>query len=582
MGKFIASPYQAENKQVPQVQGGAPAGPLGTTYEIVSPESGVKSSKALESLKERFEMQDIFRRILNDRKFGKNKKTPRINFCMRYPVQGSTVVDLVHQEGRPHGSYRNLQVCGSASGCPICAGKISRGRADEINKACDLWLACTYGTFLMVSLTIPHYRYQSLHEVRERFMAARRNLKRQKSMKGKPEILGWDQFCTKYGIRHMIYAADFTWSARNGHHVHSHDLWFVQNKLTDEQIADLNRDLTAMWVYQCEKKSVGVVRNEKQALDMIRHSVDVQEAKTAAEYIAKFGEDTFEKNREALIGSWSAVDEVTQNHIKRGSADRLGDFHFTPWDFARVIKKYPMLYEKYGALLREYVDEMRGRRMISWSKGSKEFFTLPEVEDEDLVTLDDAEAELVYRLHKEEFKVVRDQGKRAELAILAAHRDPIKIQKYIEELRNGQAKIRGQKKGSHHGIEEGTPPGSAGRNYIQRIWGTGGYNEGSISRKKETEVINATDSQGAGVERTGHSEKDKSRGTLPGAGGVDHGRGAASPGGEHGHTEKHPVTGGEACGNPGLCGDQKRHRWENLCLFEGSVNGNLHKCSETY
>jgi hypothetical protein len=387
---------------------------------------------SLVSFLERWKIQDVFRRIANDSFFNPDLKNldfkhlPRISHCLRTPIGGD--VHLMLSPGRQAGHYQKLQTCGSAYGCPLCAAKITQYRADEINFAAEKWMSTPGHCMLMITFTLPHYGHQRFKEIRENFMKVRRRFKNHKIEKCS-EITPFFLLRNEFNFDHDITAMDFTFSMSNGWHVHSHDLYFCSQTLDDSQIQKLNSQIIDAWVSSCDK--CGIQISEKSLRYMFQHSVKVQLAKTPADYIAKFGSEVYERNREMFQGSWGAAEELSKSHLKTGKSNSL-----TPWDLARIILLCEgdfNVYRYFGRILNDYVEGMRRKQMIFWSKGSKQFFGLLEKSDDEIVKETNDYARLIAVLDKSDWHIILKNKLRGSVAALAGTHNQEQIKIWIRQ-----------------------------------------------------------------------------------------------------------------------------------------------------
>jgi len=387
---------------------------------------------SLVSFLERWKIQDIFRRIANDFFFNPHRKNldfkdlPRISHCLRTPIGGN--VHLMLSPGRQVGHYQKLQTCGSAYGCPLCAAKITQYRADEINLAAEKWMSIPGHSMLMITFTLPHYGHQRFKEIRENFQKVRRRFKEQRFLKYS-ELIPFSAIRENLHLDHDITAMDFTFSKNNGWHVHSHDLYFCSQSLNDSQIKKLNSQIIDAWVSSCDKSGIQI--SEKSLHYMFQHSVKVQRATTPAEYIAKFGSDVYERNREMFQGGWGAAEELSKSHLKTGRSNSL-----TPWDLARIILMCNgdfSVYRYFGRILNDFVEGMRRKQMIFWSKGSKQFFGLLEKSDDEIVKENNDYARLIAVLDKSDWQIVLKNKLRGSLATLAGTHDQEQIKTWIRQ-----------------------------------------------------------------------------------------------------------------------------------------------------
>lgn len=355
----------------------------------------------------------------------KNKYTPRIEMCnkasLRTGDDESKAGDIHMYTDDEHGNvhYSGLLQCGSVWTCAVCAAKVADLRVKEINEGFLNWVDIGKAegknhTQLMVTFTIPHYSKHSISELRENFMKARRMLKKQDPLKRNPAFMPYKKIKENFGIQGVLSAIEVTWSPSNGWHPHSHDVFFIDHQITDDELFELESRLVTAWIYACNRAGVDITPTQEKNMRKVittlkgeRHethhiSVSVRRATTAEEYIAKFGKDVFNTHKELLNPSWGAAKELTLSHIKNNTTNGNRSKGYTPWDFLRYIRVFSKTadarktYLKYGRLFAEYVKAFKGCSQLFWSKGFKTKLGLTSKTDIQMLT--DSEIECINEL----------------------------------------------------------------------------------------------------------------------------------------------------------------------------------------
>ncbi len=274
--------------------------------------------------------------------------TPRVAGCGRKRIAFEVEVVRTKVKRQAGGTYQHayfvgISRCGSVWECPVCALQIRAERAEELKYAVEQWGA---DAVAMLSLTVRHGLGDDLRAVRQGISHSFGRL-----INGAP----WKRFCRKLGIQHHVRAIEVTHGA-NGWHPHLHILFFLETKLTDEEQAEASAWLQKRWA-ACVQRALGgaFVPNE--------HGVDIRSAKRA-DYLAKF--------------SFELTDPGTKK--ARGK-------NRTPLQIAASAAS-----GNDEALWRSYCEGMRGAKMLTWSRGLREFVGLgAERENEELVIAEEAE-----------------------------------------------------------------------------------------------------------------------------------------------------------------------------------------------
>ncbi|MCP4763462.1 MAG: hypothetical protein GY870_16940 [archaeon] len=389
---------------------------------------------------QRWDLQDVSRSVHLDQDFmteqekiilkDLNKLPHRVTHC--FHTSRSDHVKLMKNPSKKTANYGNLQICGSVWACPVCATKITEERRRELEEACEIWVKknINNNNMLMVTFTLPHNAGQKLSEVRSAFMDARRAMKGQKKLKRTPDFIPYRSLIEDFGIFGTVTGLEVTYG-QNGWHVHSHDLFFITKNLCPEEIQDLKYKLGAAWLRALKK----IKYNIKDESAIMNHAVKVDQAKTPADYISKFGQIVYDEKKDSLSSSWGATHELTKSHVKKGKKGGL-----TPWDFLRLIKDSdsPKFKKFYSRLFREYTREFHGRRQLFFSKGFKKDLDLSEKTDQEIAEETDNEAVLLGRFLKSEWNVVTRNKLRAKVRIMGADKTFAEILTYLNNYEKGK------------------------------------------------------------------------------------------------------------------------------------------------
>jgi hypothetical protein len=199
----------------------------------------------------------------------------RVAFCLRR-LQASTV-DVLYAPQQQAAHYGGLMVCGSVWMCPLCAAKISERRRLELEQAIACCIA-NGGAVYLATYTIAHKRYDTLEELLEAFLAARKRARQGRAAQRLRET---------FGIIGTVSVREVTWSEQNGWHPHCHELVFFSGEVDADAYAQA---VSAQWQRSAEHEG----------LNMNEHGFQLARTYGAvADYVAKFG-------REPLRAPWGA------------------------------------------------------------------------------------------------------------------------------------------------------------------------------------------------------------------------------------------------------------------------------------
>jgi hypothetical protein len=282
----------------------------------------------------------------------------RTCFCGRGVRSGQAAVSVMVTNGGK-ARYKGLTSCGDVWACPSCAAKIAGERRKELERAMVAAHLKGLQGYLL-TLTFPHDFGMALAGLGEAFAKALQGFQNSRAFKG---------FVARHGSIGRVKGLEVKHGA-NGWHPHVHVLVFARPGLL-EDVRGLDA-LRAEWVKHLLKRGLGA---PEQRSDMIAHALDLRGGDDAAAYIAKYGHDE----------RWGLSSEMTSGLHKVGT-DAQG--HHTPFQLAALAGQGEAWA---GALFREYVQAMKGRRALTWTKGLRRALLDSEDEatDEALAALDE-------------------------------------------------------------------------------------------------------------------------------------------------------------------------------------------------
>lgn len=292
----------------------------------------------------------------------------------------SYFVRLHHNREFNAASYSGLVTCGSVWACPVCAAKIQERRRAEIQQGIDAMTGRGF-VAVMVTLTFPHYAFQTLADLLTRQADAFRRLRKGKA---------WDALKSSTGFAGLIRSLEVVHGA-NGWHPHTHEIWFLRAGVDP---LDLRSRIVRLWASACQRAGLLEGSTPAQEPAFYAHAVDVRAEVTASDYLAKQDDSR----------TWGMADEVARATSKNGRAKGVHPHHF-------LVRRAP------GDALRyiEYCKAMKSRRQVFWSPGLKALCGVGEVSDEVLADQPEVGAELLALIPAPAWRVVIANDARCEL-----------------------------------------------------------------------------------------------------------------------------------------------------------------------
>ena len=394
---------------------------LGTNWEIAAPPPGSDRNDLSFFRMRKWARHAVYRDLI---------KTKAANFCHRALVplrlpDGKMInrnfVDVWKNKQENFG-YGGLITCGSVWNCPVDAPKIAIHRRSELSEA--LKVAEVQGlNVLHMTQTAPHHLGESLKDLLEKMVCARRLMLHRKP---------WKRLETAIGIKGTIRALEVTYSWSNGWHVHFHVLLVISEHLTAEQIREHQKIIFEQWLEACLTAGL-------QAPSEL-HGVNLADGRSAGEY----------------VGKWGVEDEISKAHLKKGR-----DGGLSPFEFLDKVLEGDLRYE---ALFQEYAKAFKGRRQLVWSKGLRELLKLEtEISDEKIAESQEPDSELFAQISREVWSVILRKEKRGEV-LEACRGGEDNLKEYLSKLTNFEylrlghtnSKLKQSKFNLGKGVENGS------------------------------------------------------------------------------------------------------------------------------
>lgn len=334
-------------------------------------------------------------------------KPHAVGACVRVPLGRPELMAKVHEIGgreeiRAH--IKNLVTCGNVWVCPVCSQKISRRRQAELAKA----MRSFDGTVFMATFTLQHKLEDPLNELNSDLKDVLRHL-----ISG-----GWgERFESKWGLIGNIRKYEDNWSIKNGHHPHTHFLFWSILPVDQLDQAQIQLELLG--------------RYEKL---MIKHG-----RYASAQYGVRVekGLGTLKDGDEALklyVAKWGLSAEMTLGGSKRGKSAADGS-HYTPWELLELAGLGDNLAAEKWI---EYVRATKGMRQLRWSPGLRSRLGLPsrEKSDKELAKEEFSPNDYILaQLDYLDWHVVIGNDAIAELLNVADSGSPAMITDFINGLR---------------------------------------------------------------------------------------------------------------------------------------------------
>lgn len=307
----------------------------------------------------------------------KNRKlaSERVCNCGYKPI-GSHVE--LHKNPE-HGSVKvaNVETCGSVWACPVCRTKIMSKRADELRNIGEGWRA-DGGQTAMLTLTIPHYKHQTLqsvmggHKAKTGLAGAFARLRQHRQ---------WREF-----KRQINYAADVrvyeNTHGKNGFHSHIHAILYYKKDIDINSYAGQLYDL---WANVCNATGLSTPSQ--------KHGLKI--TKGTDEYLAK----------------WGAPNELTSDQQKEA---KNGNKTIAELENDLLIMEDTTSTE---AILKEFYSTMQGRKLLTWGGENlrKRYLSEPDKTDTELAEDQHGDGERLFIIDGKTWQQIYNTGEVGEM-----------------------------------------------------------------------------------------------------------------------------------------------------------------------
>jgi hypothetical protein len=278
-------------------------------------------------------------------------------------------------DGTAH--YRGVETCGSVTACPVCAAKIRRRRAEEIDEGLRRHLARGGGA-AFVTLTFPHDAGMPLARLWTVVSETWRLILSGRHRQGLRAL----------GVIGTIRAIDVT-HGRHGWHPHAHVLLFLERPGAEiEELQALHRFLRERW----NRRVVALGFREPSTHRGVR-LLPVSAGDEVGGYLTKVGEVDEPHHTPGL--------ELARGDLKAGRS----------WGsrspFAILADWVSMGRDADRRLAEEWIVVSKGRQTLTWSRGLRAL-VLEDVEErsDEEIAAEEEPARVVARLDRDVWRMM--------------------------------------------------------------------------------------------------------------------------------------------------------------------------------
>lgn len=289
-------------------------------------------------------------------------------------------------------SWGGLMKCGNIWTCPICNGRITEERREELRHAVDGAKSLGWGMGLL-TLTLQHNQKQGCRDVLLQLRGALSKLVASRS---------WKSWKMDNGVTGSIRAVEVT-RGENGWHWHAHMLiFFASPEQAEYEVSDAFRK-----AWQRHVESVGGFASLEHGVDY-RYESNHAGGNYVAEYVAKFGK--LPEGESAHDVAWGESSELTKANSKVArSKEGISAFG--------LLASWLQGDTKAGALFVEYSRAVKGQQHLVWSNGLKDKLLQADekLTQNDEILADALTGELVLPVTERQFRTIQWQRQQGAL-----------------------------------------------------------------------------------------------------------------------------------------------------------------------
>ncbi len=257
----------------------------------------------------------------------------------------------------------NLKRCSSIWSCPVCLARVSERRRIEIETGIKNFLTSSHGPsshgrIVHCVFTLQHHAEDSLKLSLNRL---------NNSFSEFCDHRQWSMAVSRFGIEGYIKSFELT-KGVNGWHPHLHVAFFFDNEIKPKEVHKWMRE---RWISKVQSQgglSTGLFIDFRREMN----------ANNFSDYLTK---------------NWNITHELTKSNSKSKSMNIL------------IYKGFHGDNESCMSV-REYIDTMRGKRMLRWSKGLKDKLGIDDKEDEAINEQETGTRDLFLLIDREEWEKI--------------------------------------------------------------------------------------------------------------------------------------------------------------------------------
>lgn len=338
--------------------------------------------------KEKFLAQRALRGLAFQ-KLGKCKNVPSIFLC-RHSVRGD-FVSLEAFKDSKFSYFSGVQHCHTAWACPYCSSLLALSRSVEMQWAIHKWHALEFGRVYLVTQTMAHNSRMALSD--------------SLSLLASASSAFWREFnirldCRAFQIQYRITNTEVT-DGVNGWHPHHHLLLFVPLAYC----ADFER-LEDRWGKIWCRVLNRLGGSAKEGVGLRIDGGDM-----AGNYVSGL-------SNEMGLSHWKQAKKEHENY----------------WSYLAKYTESPSPF--LASRLWEYIEATKGRHVLQWARGMKDYFGIPTVSDRDIMSVFDSpnrKSNIYAYLGRDTYLSLPDEIK-ASLLELAANGASDSIRHILDEL----------------------------------------------------------------------------------------------------------------------------------------------------
>ena len=257
------------------------------------------------------------------------------NYCGSPKTQNHIALE---RDNNGNSRINGLVHCSSVYQCNCCQHRILQEK-QKLLEIVNRQHLLTGGSICLVTLTVKHDKFDTFDGLLGSSSTKKGILGAYSYLVSKDR--GFKKLLEKYNIQMSCRVFETTWGKINGFHAHIHSLFYMQKKLSTEELNNFREEFYKLWVKSVKKVNLKLPND--------KNGIDIRDGSKAGSYLAKWSmsnELTGVLDKKAKNGNYN-INQLEELLLNNNETDIS----------ANQVKK----------VLKEYYKGCYGKQFLTWS-----------------------------------------------------------------------------------------------------------------------------------------------------------------------------------------------------------------------